>query len=195
MTTTESTADDPKKKLLSDRLNEWVAITVVIISVFMAISNVKDGNIGQNMALAKADAVDAWNEYQAGRIKLHMDEDMLAQLKLNIAAAGADRAAIAAEMDRLQKQIDKYNAKSAGLMKKAQDNEARYEELNQHDDQFDMSDALLSIAMALAAVSALTTIEWVLIVGWVFGGFGLLMGGAGFLGWSLHPDFLANWLG
>ena len=79
MSTTESTTDDPKKRL-SDRLNEWVAITVVVISVFMAISNVKDGNIGQNMALAKADAVDAWNEYQAGRIKLHVDEDMLAQL-------------------------------------------------------------------------------------------------------------------
>ncbi|MEJ0041111.1 MAG: DUF4337 domain-containing protein [Rhizomicrobium sp.] len=152
--TSESTAGDPKKAALSDRLNEWVAITVVVISVFMAISNVKDGNIGQNMALAKADAVDAWNEYQAGRIKLHMDEDMLAQLKLNIVAAGADRAAIAAEMARLQKQIDKYNTKSAGLMKKARDNEALYEELNQHDDQFDMSDALLSIAMALAAVAA-----------------------------------------
>ncbi|HEY0302697.1 MAG TPA: DUF4337 domain-containing protein, partial [Rhizomicrobium sp.] len=177
------------------RLNEWVAITVVVMSVFLAIGNVKDGNIGQNMALAKADAVDAWNEYQAGRIKLHMDEDMLAQLKLNMVAAGADRTAISAEMTRLQKQIDKYVAKSGGLMKKAQANEALYEKLNLHDDQFDMSEALLSIAMALAAVAALTAIEWVLIVGWVFGGFGLLMGTAGFLGWSLHPDFLARMLG
>src|SRR5882757_3624242 len=100
-----STETANPKKALSDRLNEWVAITVVIISVFMAVTNVKDGNIGQNMALAKADAVDAWNEYQAGRIKLHMDEDMLAQLKLNLVTAGADSAAITAEMGRLQKQI------------------------------------------------------------------------------------------
>lgn len=192
MTTTETA--DPKKGL-ADRLNEWVAITVVIISVFMALTNVKDGNIGQNMALAKADAVDSWNEYQAGRIKLHVDEDMLAQLKLNLGVAGADSAAISAEMVRLQKQIDKYNSKSAGLMKKAQDNEALYDTLNLHDDQFDMSDALLSIAMALAAVSALTAIEWVLIAGWVFAACGLFMGTAGFLGWSVHPDFLATFLG
>ncbi len=192
MSTTENA--DPKKGL-ADRLNEWVAITVVIISVFMAVTGVKDGNIGQNMALAKADAVDSWNEYQAGRIKLHVDEDMQAQLKLMLAAAPPNAAAIAAEMTRLQKQIDKYNSKSAALMKKAQDNEALYDALNLHDDQFDMSDALLSIAMALAAVSALTTIEWVLIAGWVFAGCGLFMGTAGFLGWSVHPDFLATFLG
>lgn len=195
MTSTDTAEKTDPKKLLTDRLNEWVAITVVIISVFMAISNVKDGNIGQNMALAKADAVDSWNEYQAGRIKLHIDEDMLAQLKLNMVAVGANQPAITAEMARLQKQIDKYIAKSAGLMKKAQDNEALYEELNQHDDQFDMSDALLSISLALSAVAALTAIEWVLMVGWGFGALGLLMGTAGFLGWTLHPDFLASWLG
>jgi hypothetical protein len=185
---------DPKKSL-SNRLNEWVAITVVIISVFMALTNVKDGNIGQNMALAKSDSVDAWNEYQAGRIKLHTDEDMLAQLRLGLGGTPANAAAIAEEISRLQKQIEKYNAKSAALMQKAQDNEARYDALNMRDDQFDMSDALLSIATALAAVAALTTIEWVLIVGWVFGVFGLFMGTAGFLGWAVHPDFLATWLG
>ena len=56
MSTTETT---DLQKLMSDRLNQWVAVTVVIISVFMALTNVKGGNIGQNMALAKADAVDS----------------------------------------------------------------------------------------------------------------------------------------
>ena len=118
------------------------------ISVFMAVTNVKDDNIGQNMALEKADAVDSWNEYQAGRIKLHTDEDMLAQLKLGMGTTAVNAAAVAAEMARLQKQIDKYNAKSAGLMKQAKDHEATYDALNLHDDQFDMSDALLSIGVS-----------------------------------------------
>ena len=40
------------------RLNRWVAITVVALSVFMGLGNIKDGNIVQNMAQAKADSVD-----------------------------------------------------------------------------------------------------------------------------------------
>jgi hypothetical protein len=183
--------DADLKKALAERLNQWVAITVVILSVFMAVTNVKDGNIGQNMALAKADAVDAWNEYQAGRIKLHVDEDALATLKL----LGADKAAIAAEVARLEADIAKYKSKSAALMKQAQDNEARYDALNYRDDQFDMSDALLSITLALAAVAALTAIEWVLYAGWGFGAFGILMGLAGFFAWPIHPDIVASWLG
>jgi len=191
MSTTETA--DPKAAP-ADRLNEWVAITVVIVSVFMALTNVKGGNIGQNMSLAKADAVDGWAEYQAARIKLHMDEDILATLQL-APPPGATAATTAAEIARLQKQIDKYEAKSATLMKKAQDNEALYQELNIHDDQFDLSDALLSIALALSAVAALTAIAWVLYVGWVFSAGGFIMGIAGFLGWSLHVDLLSSLLG
>jgi len=47
------------------KLNNAVAITVVILSVFMAISKIKDDNIVQSMQVAKADAVDTWGEYQA----------------------------------------------------------------------------------------------------------------------------------
>src|SRR6195952_5878091 len=108
MTTIDDSNIGDPKKTLSDRLNEWVAITVVIISVFMALTNVKDGNIGQNMALAKADAVDNWNEYQASRIKLHTDEDMLAQLALSLGANPQNAPAVTAEMARLKKQIHKY---------------------------------------------------------------------------------------
>jgi len=63
------------------RLNDLVAITVVILSVFMAVTKIKDDNIVQAMQLAKADAVDSWAEYQAARIKLHLDENSLAQLQ------------------------------------------------------------------------------------------------------------------
>ena len=57
-----------------NRLNNWIAITVAIISVFMAITKVKDDNIVQAMLQAKSDAVDTWNEYQAKKIKQHMAE-------------------------------------------------------------------------------------------------------------------------
>ena len=62
------------------RLNKLVAVTVVILSVFMAISKVKDDNIVQAMQKAKSESVDAWTEYQAARVKLHVDENGLATL-------------------------------------------------------------------------------------------------------------------
>jgi len=64
------------------RLNNLVAITVVILTVFGAITKVKDDNINQAMQKAKADAVDAWAEYQFSRVKLHVDENGLSQLRL-----------------------------------------------------------------------------------------------------------------
>src|SRR6266702_451567 len=58
----------------NNRLNNWIAISVAIISVFMAVTKVKDDNIVQAMLQAKSDAVDTWNEYQSKRIKQHLAE-------------------------------------------------------------------------------------------------------------------------
>ena len=56
------------------RLNRLVAITVVVLSVFMGLCNIKDGNIVQAMQQAQANAVDRWGEYQATRTKTHIAE-------------------------------------------------------------------------------------------------------------------------
>ncbi len=81
----------PHKERREDkRLNNLVAVTVVILSVFMAISKTKDDNINQAMQKAKADSVDAWAEYQFARVKLHVDENGLNQLRL-LETAGTDR--------------------------------------------------------------------------------------------------------
>jgi hypothetical protein len=179
----------------NERLNHIVAITVVIISVFMALSNVKSGNIGQNMALEKADAVDSWSEYQSARLKLHMAENSLASLALNAGEAGANAELVAAEKARLEKAVKKYEDKSTKLMAQAKGHEDEYTRLNVHDDQFDMSEAFLSISLALAAVVIFANLQWLLYVAWGFAAVGFVMGSAGFLGLNLHSDFIANLLG
>jgi hypothetical protein len=179
----------------NERLNKLVAITVVAISVFMALSSVKSGNIGQNMALAKADAVDTWSEYQATRLKLHMAENSLSALALSSAEAGASATLVAAEKARLEKAVARYEAKSRTLTAQARGHEQDYATLNVHDDQFDMSDAFMSIALATAAVTVFVNLEWMLYVAWGFAAIGFVMGGAGFLGLNLHSDFIANLLG
>jgi hypothetical protein len=64
------------------RLNRLVALTVVVLSIFMGLAQVKDGNIVQNMQQAQSDGVDRWGEYQATKTKLHIDETALSQAKI-----------------------------------------------------------------------------------------------------------------
>jgi len=162
----------------NEKLNAMVAITVVIISVFMEVSKVKDTNIVQTMALAKADAVDNWNQYQATRIKQHMDENLAIELKL-LPQGEAASATVSGK-------IDHYKKETPELMAKARAEEARYESLDAQHKQFDAMDAVLSVALALSAVAALTDFFVVIVIAWAFAALGFMLGAAGYLDLPFH---------
>lgn len=177
-------------------LNRAVAMTVLALSVFLGLTKIKDDNLVQAMQLAKADAVDTWGEYQATKTKLHIVQTAGVQLALlRTLAAPAQAAASAGEAKALDGEIAKYNKELPALAEKARGLDARYDALNFHDDQFDMCDALISIAISTAAVAALSESSLLLGAGWVFGGLGFVMGLAGVLGWKIHPEFLSRLLG
>lgn len=171
------------------RLNRAVAISVVVLSVTMGLGNIKDGNIVQAMAQAKADSVDRWGEYQATRTKTHLDETARAELQ------GIGTPAAVAAIPALDASVAKYRAEAPRLAKEAQGFADRYDALNVHDDQFDASEALISTAISVAAVAALAESAWLLAVAWGFGVFGMFMAACGFAGWAFHPDVLSTWLG
>ena len=186
---------DVKGAVGNRRLNNLVAVTVVILSVFMAISKIKDDNINQAMQKAKAESVDAWAEYQAARIKLYGDENALNMLRLLETSGTVDKALAARQAAAYEGDISKYSSRSRDTRGKAERLEQEYDRLSFRDDQFDISDALLSIAIALAAVAALADAWWLLYVSWGSGGTGLLLGVAGFLGLNLRPEWIASALG
>ena len=157
-------------------LNRAVAITVVILSVAMAITKIKDDNIVQAMQAAQAAQIDTWNEYQATRLKLHMEE---------IAAAAGGAAA-----ERAKGEIAKYATESAGLRSQALAAKADYDRAGYRDDQFDLSDGFASIALACTAIAALAESWWLLGFGWGSGALALAFSVAGFAGLPLHPDRL-----
>ena len=162
------------------KLNRAVATTVVILSVTMALTNIKDGNIVQNLQAAQATQVDSWNEYQATKLKLHMEE--IAQLQGGPAAAKAGP------------QIAKYTKEAADLRAQALAARADYDHNNYRDDQFDLSDGLASIALATTAISALVELWGLLYVGWVAGAFSILFMVAGFAQLPIHPDAIISFL-
>jgi hypothetical protein len=162
------------------RLNRFVATTVVILSISMALVNIKDGNIVQNMQAAQATQVDTWNEYQATRLKLHMEE---------IAAANGGPVAA-----RTQAAIAKYTKESADLKIKALAAKADYDANNYRDDQFDLSDGLASIALATSAIAALVELWGLLFFGWGTGALSILFAVAGFVQLPIHPNAIIGFL-
>ncbi|HET6421690.1 MAG TPA: DUF4337 domain-containing protein [Geobacteraceae bacterium] len=178
-----------------NRLNDWVAVSVAILSAFMAVTKVKDDNIVQAMLQVKSDAVDTWSEYQSKRIKQHLAEVGLMQTQaLSVIAPERGKVVLADQERDYRNNIARYAAEEETLKKKARGFEKDYDDLNYRDDQFDMSDAALSLSLALLAVTALTSKRKLFAFSWLFGGFGVVMGLAGLVGLSLHPDWLTKLL-
>ena len=179
----------------TDTLDRKVALTVALLASFMGVCKVKDDNIVQAMQQAQADKIDHWAFYQARNAREEIAKAALTQLKLQ--ALGAPESAA----DGYRQAIAHYetlaaeqSAKKDELRKQAEADQQRYDALNFRDDQFDLSDALLAIAIALLAITALTQMWALFAVAMVPTVFGVMMGLAGLGGWPLHPDLVVQLL-
>jgi hypothetical protein len=178
------------------RLNAFIALFVALAATLMAIDNIKDGNVGQAMAQAQAHGVDAWNYYQAKSTKQNLAESTLDTLQAMraTAAVGTNLAELDRRIVSYQAQVARYEKEKDDIRAQAEGYQAEYDRLNLHDDQFDLSDAGFSVAIALFGITALTRQRWLLVVAGLFFLVGTLFGLAGFMGWGLHPDRLMAWL-
>ncbi len=177
------------------RLSTWVAITVALIATFLGICKVKDDNIVQAMQQAQADKLDHWSFYQARNVREEVAKATI--VELGLAAASAPDAM----KDRYAEAIASYQQLAAEQAKKkdelkeqAEQDQKTYDALNYRDDQFDLSDALIALAISLLALTALTHKRWLYFAALVPTGFGVLMGLAGLLEWHIHSDWLAHLL-
>src|SRR5919204_4538129 len=91
-------------------LNSAVAILVALAATFMALSNVKDGNVTQAMTQAQAQAVDTWSYYQSKSIKGHLAEQTVDNLRIQRALAPPALAPMLdAKIADYEKQVKKYD--------------------------------------------------------------------------------------
>src|SRR5262245_53683427 len=89
-------------------LNGLVAISVAVIATFIALCNVKAGNIGQAMQQAQANSVDTWAYFQAKGTKLNIAESARDGLVLQREISGTLTPEARAHVD---KKIADYDAK------------------------------------------------------------------------------------
>lgn len=175
------------------RFHQWVAICVAFVAVFMAMCKVKDDNIVQAMMQAQADKLDQWNQYQAESMKQHLYRLELERWDLmgSLPALGlASQGKLDAKLAAWKTQIDKYEKEKTDLKKQADASDKEYNDLNYRDDQFDFSDALLGLAIALFAVSSLSKSRMLFGLGSAAALFGMIMGLAAFCQWHIHPGVI-----
>jgi ribosomal protein S13 len=195
MSTIETTEQGRATDRASARLNMLVAISVAILATFMGICKVKDDNIVQAMQQAQANKIDHWAFYQARNIREEIANSTVVQLKLAMAGRqGKDRIAYAEAIRNYESLIAEQHRKKEELRQQAEQDQKDYDAANFRDDQFDLSDALIAIAIALLAVTALTHQRWLYLMALVPTAAGVVMGLSGLLGWSLHPTELIRLL-
>ena len=189
------TSDEPVVTGRHSRLNPAVAVAVALLATFMGICKVKDDNIVQTMQQAQVNKLDHWAFYQARNIREELAKATVVQLRL------AAKSRPAAEQAGYQEAIRKYEELAADQAKKkeelralAEQDQKDYDAANFRDDQFDLSDALIAIAISLLALTALTRQVWLYWVAMVPTVYGVLMGLAGLMGWGIHPDALIRLL-
>lgn len=177
---------EPLEDARKSRINALVALFVAISATFMAICNVKDGNIVQAMDQAQAHSIDAWSYFQAKSTKQALAENTLEILK-GQHAPGSDSL-----IKKYEGQIAKYEKEKNGIKAEAEGYQKSYDDLNLFDDQFDMTEALLTISIAMFGISALTQRKWLLYFASCVSLLGIIFGLAAFFRISLHSDFISG---
>ena len=191
----EKNEENSHKQNAKNRLNAMVAVTVACLATFVGICHVKDDNIVQGMQQAQADKLDHWAYYQARNIRADIARSTVTQLQLqSVNTTGRARSQYDTQIKAYQAVAVKQDREKEKLKQQAEQDQKTYDGLNFHDDQFDLADAAVSIAISLLAVTALTNKLWLYWAALVPTIFGAIMGSAGLFNLNIHPDALTKLL-
>jgi len=141
-----------------EQFGRRVAVLVAVVAALLAVASLSGSRFAEEAILDQARASDAFNEYQANSLKLHVNQDTISTLTIlgkgspNEAAAkaAADKLA-AANTDKYQPNKDRLLPKATGFVDAQEKAEARHRVL-----QF--SEAALQLAIVLLSVSIITRI-------------------------------------
>jgi hypothetical protein len=183
------TIQEPLEQAGKSKINSRVALFVAITATFMALCNVKDGNIVQAMSQAQAHSIDSWSYYQAKSTKQAIAENSLELLKVQNNNANADL------IKKYEYQIKRYDKEKAEIKLQAEGYAKEYEDINLYDDQFDMTEALLTISIAMFGITSLTQKKWLLYFASSVSLLGIILGLSAFLKINLHSDLISKILG
>jgi hypothetical protein len=124
---------------------QYLSLSTAMLAVFAAVTALLSGHYSNDAILQKSEAADEWAEYQAQRIKLAIAQNqaqLLAAQPAAVEQAKASAARYERESQDVRKDAAAHDEESAHMMSKHQG--------------FAITVTLLQIAIALAAIGALT---------------------------------------
>jgi hypothetical protein len=189
MSELDETIQESVAHAAESKINSIVAVCVAITATFMAICNIKDGNICQAMAQAQAHSIDHWSYFEAKSTKQSIVANTLELLKVQHISGDED------VIKKFEDKVAVYEKEKNEIKAQAEGFQQEYDDLNVFDDQFDMTEAMLSISIALFGVTALTQKKWLLFFAGGLSATGVVLGLTAFMHISLHSDFISKILG
>jgi hypothetical protein len=177
----------------NERVNNLVALTIAILAAFVAVTAIKGSNVAQQMEQASAERNNSWAWYQAVRTR----EDMATYQLANLQRAQRTRgdAALEAEITEQIAEVGRIRARLDEVQTRARNAETEYARLSTFDDQYDISGALISIAMAILAVCLLIRASWLYWFSLAPGLLGMAFGATAMLQIPIRAGEFFAWLG
>ncbi|MGP8100912.1 MAG: DUF4337 domain-containing protein, partial [Candidatus Cybelea sp.] len=136
----------------------FIGLSTAILAVFAAIAALQSSNLVNEALIHQIKASDTWAEYQADRQKDHVYTIALNGL-LDAAAARPATKAAAARIAEYRAKVADESHKETALSDSAKDLERETEDEMRKHHAFEYSVALLQVAIAVGAVSALTRVK------------------------------------
>lgn len=175
-----------------DRFRNRAALLIAFLAAVLAIGGLGGGNATDDMVANNIKASDSWAFYQAKNVRQTMYEIAADDLEEQLAAGAITPAARAGAEKRLAKYkatIGRYDSEPdpkapADLLRgegkkeikaRAEHYEAEFDQASQRDDNFDLAEVLLQLALVMGSVAILALSRWVLTLSAVIGVVGALL--------------------
>jgi|CXWL01.1.fsa_nt_gi hypothetical protein len=184
----------------NDRFNNRIALTIAVLASFLALSTIKSSNLSQAMDQAQAERNNSWAWYQAVRVREDMASYELAYLqRLARTQAPASQfpseaGLLAAEIAAQETELAHVRARKDEVEQRARGAETQHAALSVLGDQYDLSDALIAIAMTLFAVCALAKARWLYWFALIPAVAGAVLGATAMAAVPIPPLTLLAWL-
>jgi hypothetical protein len=179
----------------SEGFRNRAALLIALLAAVLAVGGLGGGNATDDMIGNNIKASDTWAFYQAKNVRQTMYEIEADRLKAALAAgsvAPAERPAAEARLKDYEATVARYDSepdpndptKGEGkkeLSAQAKSYEAAFEEASARDNNFDLAEVALQLALVLGSVAILAVNRWILGLSLALGIAGSLLTLNGFL--------------
>ena len=179
----------------ADKFRNRAALLIAVLAAMLAVGGLGGGNATDDMVASNIKASDTWAFYQAKNVRQSMYEIEAEKLKAALAAgavAPAERPSAEARLKDYEGTIARYDSepdpndptKGEGkkeLSAQALAHEAAFDEASARDNNFDLAEVALQLALVLGSVAILAVNRWILGLALALGIAGSLLTLNGFL--------------